>query len=96
MIRRLSTSLLAIAALAPVVTIAGLQFGSLLGGVVILEQIFAVPGVGRLLVDAILQRDYPVVQTTVVMFAGMLVLMNLAVDLSYAWLDPRIRLTEMG
>ncbi len=78
-------------ALLPVVTIAGLQFGSLLGGVVILEQIFAVPGVGRLLVDAILQRDYPVVQTTVVMFAGLLVLMNLAVDLSYAWLDPRIR-----
>jgi peptide/nickel transport system permease protein len=78
-------------ALLPVITIAGLQFGSLLGGIVILEQIFAVPGVGRLLVDAILQRDYPVVQTTVVMFAGLLVLINLAVDLSYAWLDPRIR-----
>ena len=78
-------------ALIPVVTIIGGQLGVLLAGTVVVETIFALPGMGRLTVEAILFRDYPVVQTNVMLVAGTLVTLNLLVDLSYAWLDPRIR-----
>ncbi len=77
-------------ALIPVVTVLGLQFGILLGGAVLTETVFAWPGVGRLLVDAILRRDYPVVQGTVMLLALLFVLINLVVDIVYAFLDPRI------
>jgi peptide/nickel transport system permease protein len=75
----------------PVITIVGGQIGTLLAGTVIIETIFALPGMGRLTVEAILFRDYPVVQTNVMLVAVTLVTLNLLVDLTYAWLDPRIR-----
>jgi len=78
-------------ALIPVVTVVGLQYGFLLGGAVVTETIFAWPGVGRLAMTAILQRDYPVVQGCVLLVAVVFVLINLLVDLLYGWLDPRIR-----
>ena len=78
-------------ALIPVVTIVGGQLGTLLAGTFVVEQIFALPGMGRLTVEAILYRDYPVVQTNVMLVAATLVTLNLVVDLTYAWLDPRIR-----
>jgi peptide/nickel transport system permease protein len=78
-------------ALIPVVTIVGGQFGTLLAGTFVVETIFALPGMGRLTVEAILFRDYPVVQTNVMLVAATLVSLNLMVDLTYAWLDPRIR-----
>jgi ABC-type dipeptide/oligopeptide/nickel transport system permease component len=78
-------------ALIPVVTVVGLQYGFLLGGAVVTETIFAWPGVGRLAMTSILQRDYPVVQGCVLLVAVVFVLINLAVDLLYGWLDPRIR-----
>lgn len=77
-------------ALIPVVTVMGLQFGILLGGAVLTETVFAWPGIGRLLVDSILRRDYPVVQATVMLMAFVFVLINLVVDIIYAFLDPRI------
>ena len=79
--------------LIPVVTIIGLELGSLLGGAVITETIFAWPGVGRLAVTAIFQRDYPVVQAAVLVTALVFVFSNLLVDMVYGWLDPRIRYT---
>jgi peptide/nickel transport system permease protein len=75
----------------PVVTLTGIQFGYLLGGTVIIEQIFALPGVGRLLFTSISNRDYPVVQGTVLVIAALFVLVNLLVDLLYRVLDPRTR-----
>ena len=78
-------------ALIPVVTVAGLQLGTLLGGAVLTESVFAWPGVGRLLVDAVLARDYPIIQGTVLLIATTFVLLNVLVDLLYAVLDPRIR-----
>ena len=78
-------------ALIPVVTIVGGQLGVLLAGTVVVETIFALPGMGRLTVEAILYRDYPIVQTNVMLVASTLVTLNLLVDLTYAWLDPRIR-----
>ena len=78
-------------ALIPVITIVGGQLGGLLAGTVIIETIFALPGMGRLTVEAIIYRDYPVVQTNVMLVATVLVTLNLLVDLTYAWLDPRIR-----
>jgi peptide/nickel transport system permease protein len=78
-------------ALIPVITIVGGQLGVLLAGTVVVETIFALPGMGRLTVEAILYRDYPIVQTNVMLVAATLVTLNLAVDLAYAWLDPRIR-----
>jgi peptide/nickel transport system permease protein len=78
-------------ALIPVVTIIGGQLGVLLAGTFVVETIFALPGMGRLTVEAILYRDYPVVQTNLMLVAGTLVTLNLLVDLTYAWLDPRIR-----
>lgn len=78
-------------ALLPVITIVGLQFGGLLGGAFITESIFGWPGVGQLAVNSILQRDFPVVQGTVLLVTGAFVLTNLIVDVLYAWADPRIR-----
>ena len=78
-------------ALLPTITFIGLQFGSLLGGVVILEQVFAWPGVGQLVVTAIGQRDYPVVQGSVIFLSFLMVIVNLLTDLSYTFIDPRIR-----
>jgi len=75
----------------PVVTVIGLNVGSLLGGAILTETIFAWPGVGRLVVDSIFARDYPIVQGAVLVIAILFVLINLLVDLSYAYLDPRIR-----
>jgi ABC-type dipeptide/oligopeptide/nickel transport system permease component len=77
-------------ALIPVVTVIGLQFGSLLGGAILTETVFAWPGMGRLLVGAIVARDYPVVQGAVLVFAALFTLVNLAVDVLYAYVDPRI------
>lgn len=77
-------------ALIPVVTIVGLQFGYLMGGAILVETIFTWPGLGRLLVDSIMTRDFPVVQAGVIFFAVCFVLTNLAVDLIYNLLDPRI------
>ncbi len=79
-------------ALLPIITIAGLQFGTLLGGAILTETIFAWPGVGAWIYDGILARDYPVVQGGVMAVAIAFVLVNLAVDLAYAWIDPRIQL----
>jgi peptide/nickel transport system permease protein len=78
-------------ALIPIVTVLGLQTGFLLGGVVITEQIFGLPGLGWTLLNGVYQRDYPVVQGTVMVFAITFVLINLLVDLLYTYLDPRIR-----
>ena len=78
-------------ALLPVVTIVGLQFGTLLGGAILTETIFSWPGIGSWIYDGILNRDYPVVQGGVVFVAVAFVLINLVVDLSYAFLDPRIQ-----
>ena len=77
-------------ALIPVVTVAGIQVGYLLGGAVIIEQIFALPGLGTLILNGISQRDYPVVQAGVILIAVSFVLVNLAVDVLYAYLDPKI------
>jgi peptide/nickel transport system permease protein len=78
-------------ALLPVITISGVLLGFVLGGSVAVEQAFGVPGLGRALVIAIIERDIIVVQNLVLLYAGIFVLVNVAVDLSYAWLDPRIR-----
>ncbi len=78
----------------PIVTIVGIELGTLLGGSVITETIFAWPGVGRLSVQAIYNRDYPVVQAAVFLLAATFVIVNLLVDLIYTYLDPRIRITR--
>lgn len=78
-------------AMLPIVTILGLQLGTLFSGAVITETVFAVPGMGRLLVDAILSRDYPVVQAVVVFIIFAVIVANLAVDIAYGFLDPRTR-----
>ena len=80
-------------ALLPIMTVIGLQFGALLGGAVVTETVFAWPGVGRLLIDSIFFRDYPVVQGLVLMFGTTFVVINLLVDLLYAYVDPRIHYT---
>lgn len=77
----------------PIVTISGIQFAYLLGGTIIVEEIFALPGMGRLVLTGIAQREYAVVQSTVLVIAALFVLVNLVVDLLYARLDPRVRLT---
>lgn len=79
-------------ALIPVVTIAGLQFGYLLNGAVVVEIVFARPGLGKLVIDSIFQRDYPVVQGTVLIIAVMFVVINFVVDILYRYVDPRIQL----
>lgn len=78
-------------ALVPVITVQGLQFGTLLGGAVLTESVFAWPGLGRYLVDAIFLRDYPVVQASILVIAMGFIFINLIVDLVYAVVDPRIR-----
>jgi peptide/nickel transport system permease protein len=78
----------------PVVTIIGLEFGFLLGGVVVVETVFSYPGIGRLLFAAINQRDIPLVQAGVILLAGIFIMLNLVVDLVYVRLDPRMKLTE--
>jgi len=75
----------------PIVTIIGIGVALLISGVVVTETVFAIPGIGRLTVDAILRRDYPIIQGVILMFSGVYVLINLIVDLSYTLLDPRIR-----
>lgn len=78
--------------LIPVITVIGIQMGNLLGGAVIVETVFSWPGIGRLLVDAISQRDYPLVQASILFITATFILINLLVDISYIYLDPRIRL----
>lgn len=77
-------------ALLPVVTVVGLQFGTLLGGAVLTETVFGWPGIGQLLVDSIFSRDYPLVQGIVLTFSTLFIMVNLAVDILYAYIDPRI------
>jgi len=79
-------------AMIPVVTVLGLQLGTLIGGAVITEYVFALPGVGRLVVDAVFARDYPLVQGVILLIAIGFIVSNLLVDLLYGWLDPRIRI----
>jgi peptide/nickel transport system permease protein len=74
-----------------VVTVAALQIAFLVDGAVVVEQVFSWPGVGRLLISAITQRDFPIIQAVVLMIATTIVLANLAADIIYSWLDPRIR-----
>ncbi|MDB4895720.1 MAG: binding-protein-dependent transport system inner rane protein [Firmicutes bacterium] len=78
-------------ALIPIVTIVGLQFGYLLGGAVVIENVFALPGVGRVVVNAINQRDYPLVQGSVFLIASLFVVINLLVDIAYGLINPRVR-----
>jgi peptide/nickel transport system permease protein len=75
----------------PIVTVIGIGVALLIGGVVITETVFNIPGIGRLVVDAIARRDYPIIQGVIIVFSGIYVLVNLVVDLSYTVLDPRIR-----
>mgnify|MGYP001271621307 CR=1 FL=1 len=78
-------------ALIPIITVTGLQFGTLLGGAVLTESVFAWPGIGRLMVDSIIARDYPVVQAAVLVVAVGFIAINLLVDILYAYVDPAIR-----
>ncbi|MBI4307902.1 MAG: ABC transporter permease [Chloroflexi bacterium] len=78
-------------AMAPVLTVIGLDVGRLVGGLVIVEMVFVVPGAGRFIVQSIMQRDYPQIQANIILIALLFLLVNLFVDLAYAWLDPRIR-----
>jgi peptide/nickel transport system permease protein len=78
-------------AMIPIITVVGLQFGLLLGGAVLTETVFAWPGLGRLIVDSILARDYPVIQGSILIFGLLYIMVNLVVDLIYALVDPRIR-----
>ncbi len=80
-------------AMVPVVTVLGMQVGALLGGAIITEAVFAWPGIGTLTINAIYMRDYPIVQATVLISAAVFVAINLALDLTYQYLDPRIQLT---
>ena len=75
----------------PIVTVIGIGVALLIGGVVVTETVFAIPGIGRLTVDAILRRDYPIIQGVILLFSAAYVLVNLLVDLSYTLFDPRIR-----
>ncbi|MEM9652636.1 MAG: ABC transporter permease, partial [Actinomycetota bacterium] len=75
----------------PIITLIGLQFGALLGGTVILESIFNLPGIGSMVFRAVEQRDYPVIQAAGLLYGGIFVFVNIAVDVTYGWIDPRIR-----
>ncbi|MCH8926293.1 MAG: ABC transporter permease, partial [Proteobacteria bacterium] len=75
----------------PIVTIIGIGIALLIGGVVVTESVFNIPGLGRLTVDSILRRDYPIIQGIILLFAGVYVFINLLVDIAYTFLDPRIR-----
>jgi peptide/nickel transport system permease protein len=80
-------------ALIPVVTILGMQVGMIFGGSVLIETVFNIPGIGRLMRDAVFSQDYQIVQSTVLIISTVVVLANLMVDISYGWVDPRIRYT---
>ncbi len=75
----------------PIITIIGIGIGLLISGAVVTETVFAIPGIGRLTVDAILRRDYPVIQGVILIFSATYVIINLLIDLSYVFFDPRIR-----
>jgi peptide/nickel transport system permease protein len=75
----------------PIATVIGIGVALLIGGVVVTETVFNIPGIGRLVVDAIARRDYPIIQGVILVFSGIYVLVNLLVDLSYTFFDPRIR-----
>ena len=77
--------------LIPVVTLSGMQLTMVVGGAVIVEQVFTIPGIGRYLITSINAQDYPAVQSVVLIIAIIVVVINLLIDLSYGWLDPRIR-----
>jgi peptide/nickel transport system permease protein len=79
-------------ALVPILTITGIQLATILGGVIVVEVVFAWPGLGRLVYNAVAARDYPVIQGAVLLIAALFLLINLVVDLLYAVVDPRIRL----
>ncbi|MFH1755522.1 MAG: ABC transporter permease, partial [Candidatus Latescibacterota bacterium] len=83
-------------ALIPIITVVGTDFGSFLSGAVLTESIFAWPGLGRFTLDAILKRDIPAIQGAVFFMAVVFMIINLAVDLSYAWVDPRIKVGRAG
>lgn len=80
-------------ALIPIITVIGIRFGHLLGGAIIIETVFAWPGIGKYIVDAIYDRDYPAIQGFVLFTGTVFVLINLLVDLTYLWLDPRVKLS---
>ena len=75
----------------PILTVIGTGFALMISGVVVTESVFNIPGLGRLIVDAVLARDYPVIQALILLTAGLYVIINLLIDLSYAITDPRIR-----
>ena len=81
-------------ALVPIITVVGLTIASLMGGAVVTETVFSIPGVGRLVVQSVLRRDYPVIQAAILLVATIYVMINLVVDLIYVWVDPRIRYVE--
>jgi peptide/nickel transport system permease protein len=81
-------------AVIPAVTVLAINIGFLIGTTVIIEQVFAIPGVGQLMIDSIFQRDFPVVQGVTLVFAVMVILINLLADLAYAALDPRVRFSR--
>ena len=80
-------------ALLPVITVSGYEFGRLLGGTIIIENIFLIPGIGRLLITALTQRDYAVIQSVVILVILLVLVLNMVLDIMYAWLNPRIRYT---
>lgn len=80
-------------AMIPAITAIGVQVGYLLSGVIVIEQVFAIPGLGRLIIGAVSERNYPLVQGVILMITGVFVLINLLVDLAYAWIDPRVEYT---
>ena len=75
----------------PILTVAGISFGLALGGALVIEQVFSLPGVGRLVIGAVLRRDWPVIQGGLLLTAFVFVAVNLIVDLLYLWVDPRLR-----
>jgi peptide/nickel transport system permease protein len=77
-------------AVIPAVTVLGINIGFLIGGTVIVEAVFAIPGIGQLMINAIFQRDFPVVQGVTLVFAVLVILVNLLADVAYAFLDPRV------
>ncbi len=79
------------AGLVPIVSMMGLQFAYMMGGAIVVENVFAWNGVGRLAIEAVFARDYPVIQGFILVFAAVVVLVAVVIDLLYAWLDPRVR-----
>ena len=75
----------------PIITLFGLAVPSLIAGSVLVETVFNIPGMGRLIVNAVINKDYPIVQAGIVIIATLIVIVNLVVDISYGWIDPRIR-----